>query len=57
MAEDDRFSGAVDGGVRTLLRTEGLVLLIAAVSFYARIAGGWGWFALLFLVPDLSFAG
>lgn len=57
MDENSGFGGAVNGGVRTLLRTEGLVLLIAAVSFYARIAGGWGLFALLILAPDLSFAG
>ena len=57
MDENAGFGGAVDGGVRTLLRTEGLLLLIAAVGLYERIAGGWGLFALLFLVPDLSFAG
>jgi hypothetical protein len=57
MAENEGFSGAVDGGVQTLLRTEGLVLLIAAIVFYERINGGWGLFALLILAPDLSFAG
>jgi|SRR5690348_3939119 hypothetical protein len=57
MAENEGFSGAVDGGVRTLLRIEGLILLIVAVAFYERIAGGWGLFALLILAPDLSFAG
>jgi hypothetical protein len=57
MAENEGFGGAVDGSVRTLLRVEGLVLLIAAVAFYERIADGWALFALLFLAPDLSFAG
>jgi Domain of unknown function (DUF4260) len=57
MAENEGFGGAVDGGVRTLLRTEGLILLIAAVAFYERIAGGWGLFAFLILAPDLSFTG
>ena len=57
MAENEGFRGAVDGGVRTLLRSEGLLLLIAAVVLYERIAGSWCLFALLFLVPDLSFAG
>ena len=57
MAENEGFGGAVDGGVRTLLRIEGLILLIAAVAFYERIAGGWGLFALLILAPDVSFAG
>jgi uncharacterized protein DUF4260 len=57
MVANEGFSGTVDGGVRTLLRSEGFLLLIAAVAFYERIAGSWGLFALLFLVPDLSFAG
>jgi len=57
MVENEGFSGAVDGGVRTLLRSEGLLLLIAAGGLYESIAVGWGLFALLFLVPDLSFAG
>ena len=57
MDKADKSSGAVDGGVRTLLRTEGLLLLVATVALYARFDGGWGLFALLFLAPDLSFAG
>src|SRR5579872_5612000 len=57
MDKTDTFSGAVNGGVRALLRTEGLLLLVAAVALYARIGSGWGLFALLFLAPDLSFAG
>lgn len=45
------------GRVRGLLRLEGLVLLIASVVLYAQLGAGWGWFAALFLVPDVSLAG
>ena len=57
MDKADKLSGGVDGGVRALLRTEGLLLLVSTVALYARFGSGWGLFALLFLVPDLSFAG
>ena len=57
MDKEAAFSGAVDGGVKTLLRIEGLLLLVAAVALYARIGSGWGLFALLLLAPDLSFVG
>jgi hypothetical protein len=40
-----------------LLRLEGLVMLVAAVILYAAQPYGWWLFALLFLAPDLSFAG
>jgi hypothetical protein len=46
----------VAGGVRLLLRLEGLLLGIAGVWLYARLGGGWGRFAALFFAPDLSFA-
>lgn len=49
--------GATVGGVRLLLRLEALAMLVAALVLYARLGGGWGRFALLFLVPDLSFLG
>ena len=49
--------GAATGGVRLLLRAEGLALLLTAVSLFWHIGGDWRVFALLFLVPDLSFAG
>lgn len=38
-------------------RLEGLALLAIAVFAYARFGQGWGLFAVLFLAPDLSFAG
>ena len=48
--------GAVLGGVRLLLRLEGLVLAAAAIAFYAHQGGSWWLFAALFLAPDVSFA-
>lgn len=49
--------GAVSGGVRTALRLEGLAVLIASIAGYTELGAGWGAFAMLFLVPDLSFLG
>ena len=57
MKERTTYSGAADGGVRDLLRTEGLSLLAVAVALYGHIGGDWRVFALLFLMPDVSFAG
>ncbi|WP_315780850.1 MULTISPECIES: DUF4260 domain-containing protein [unclassified Bradyrhizobium] len=54
---DDAARGAVRGGVRLLLRLEGLVLVAAAIAFYAHRGDSWWLFAALFLGPDLSFAG
>lgn len=48
--------GSAAGGVRTLLRLEGLAFFAVAVAAYAQYGAGWGWFAALFLLPDLSFA-
>ena len=47
--------GSASGGVRLLLRAEGLMVLAASVAAYAQFGAGWGWFAALFLLPDLSF--
>src|ERR1700712_462511 len=57
MADGMGYSGAVDGGVRTLLRLEGLLMLSGAVALYWRTGGGWRMFAGLFFLPDASFAG
>lgn len=57
MGESKSFSGAADGGVRGVLRTEGLLLLAVALTLYEHNGGDWRMFALLFLVPDISFAG
>jgi Domain of unknown function (DUF4260) len=50
-------TGAVTGGVRTLLRLEGLTLFAGMTLLYAVWDGSWWVYAILFLVPDLSFAG
>jgi hypothetical protein len=48
-------TGAVTGGVKLLLRLEGLTLGAAMVVLYATWGGSWWIFAILFLAPDLSF--
>lgn len=48
-------AGAVTGGVRILLRLEGLALFAAMTALYAIWGGSWWVYALLFLMPDLSF--
>ena len=48
--------GAVSGGLRTLLRLEGLTLFAGMTLLYAVWGGSWWVYAILFLVPDLSFA-
>jgi|JI10StandDraft_1071094.scaffolds.fasta_scaffold75647_3 hypothetical protein len=50
-------AGATHGVPRLLLRLEGAVVLAVALSAYAHLGGRWGWFAALFLVPDLSLLG
>ena len=49
-------TGAVTGGCRTLLRLEGLTLFLGMTMLYAVWGGSWWVYAVLFLVPDLSFA-
>lgn len=51
----ETMSGRVKGGVRILLRLEGLALMLAALALFAKIHGDWLLFAKLFLAPDLSF--
>ncbi len=48
---------AVGGHVRTMLRTEGLAVLVAATALYFLTGGAWWLFAVLLFVPDLSFLG
>jgi hypothetical protein len=50
-------TGAVTGGVRALLRLEGLVLFLGMTLLYAVWGGSWWVYFILFLAPDLSFAG
>ena len=49
-------TGTVTGGLRTLLRLEGLTLFAAMTMLYAVWGGSWWVYVVLFLVPDLSFA-
>jgi hypothetical protein len=48
-------TGAVSGGVRTLLRLEGLTLFAGMTLLYALWGGPWWLYFTLFLAPDLSF--
>ena len=50
-------SGAATGGLRTLLRLEGLTLFVGMTLLYAVWDGSWWVYAILFLAPDLSFLG
>lgn len=45
------------GGVRLVLRIEGLFVLVAALLVYSRLDFSWSTFAIFFLAPDLSFLG
>ncbi|SHH49885.1 protein of unknown function [Bradyrhizobium erythrophlei] len=49
-------TGAATGGCRTLLRLEGLTLFVGMTMLYAVWGGSWWVYAVLFLVPDVSFA-
>src|ERR1700742_1106928 len=48
-------TGAVTGGLRTMLRLEGLTLFAGMTLLYAVWGGSWWIYVILFLVPDLSF--
>ncbi|TMK43944.1 MAG: DUF4260 family protein, partial [Alphaproteobacteria bacterium] len=48
--------GAANGGVKILLRLEGLTLFAGMTLLYAIWGGSWWVYAVLFLLPDLSFA-
>jgi Domain of unknown function (DUF4260) len=56
MDPEPRFAIA-PGSIRTLLRLEGLALLVAALLLYAHAQTGWLLFAEFFLLPDISFTG
>lgn len=49
-------TGAVSGGLRTLLRLEGLTLFAGMTLLYAVWGGSWWLYVILFLLPDVSFA-
>lgn len=46
---------SVQGNVRLILRLEGLCVLAVALALYHQLHGSWTTFALLFLLPDVSF--
>lgn len=50
-------AGAVEGGVRHLLRAEGLVVLAGALWLYALTGRSWWSFAALLLAPDIAMLG
>jgi len=43
--------------MKNLLKLEELSLLGLALFLFSRLDYGWGWYALLFLTPDLSMVG
>jgi hypothetical protein len=49
-------TGTVTGGLRTMLRLEGLTLFAGMTLLYAVWGGSWWIYAILFLAPDVSFA-
>ncbi len=49
-------AGVVTGGLRTMLRLEGLTLFAGMTLLYGVWDGSWWVYAILFLAPDLSFA-
>ena len=48
-------AGSVTGGVRLMLRLEGLILFAVMMLLYVHWGASWWLFALLFLAPDFSF--
>ena len=49
-------TGTVTGGPKIVLRLEGLTLFAGMTMLYAVWDGSWWVYAIVFLVPDLSFA-
>jgi len=56
-APTQEVAGTATGGIRILLRLEGLTLFAGMVLLYAVWGGSWWLFVILFLAPDLSFLG
>ncbi len=57
MADNQPTAGAVAGGLRLVLRLEGLALLALTAGAYFWLGGPWWLFLVLILAPDLSFLG
>lgn len=55
MTEGTAETGAATGGIRLLLRLEGLTLFAGMTLLYAAWGGSWTLYLLLFLAPDLCF--
>ena len=53
---NEEHTGSASGGVRTLLRLEGLALFLGMTLLYGVWEGSWWVYVILFLAPDLSFA-
>jgi hypothetical protein len=49
------FPGGATGAPRTVLRLEGLAMMVVAIAAYAHLGASWPMFAALFLAPDLAF--
>jgi Domain of unknown function (DUF4260) len=52
MSDTAETTGAASGGVRTLLRLEGLALFTGMTLLYGVWDGSWWVYAILFLAPD-----
>ncbi len=50
-------ANSVNGGIRWLLRIEGLAILILSIYAYSYLEFSWVSFFVFFLVPDISFIG
>jgi hypothetical protein len=55
MSDTTETTGAVTGGLRIILRLEGLALFLGMTLLYAVWGGSWWLYFILFLAPDLSF--
>jgi hypothetical protein len=57
MPSNPDIAGFPPAEITTLLRVEGLVLLVASVTGFGYVGGNWWLFAVLILAPDLSMLG
>ena len=55
LSASEHSTGVVTGGLRILLRLEGLTLFAGTTLLYAFWGGPWWLYGVLFLAPDLSF--
>ena len=47
----------VEGALKRILQIEGLALFAASLAFFSTQNASWWMYAILFLVPDVSFLG